>query len=94
MNSLKPVPIILLTLLYSCYSTTYMFCETSTENRKQLPNYKLVKPLVQTRKIKFIITRLLSRKEVYLAILVAAILVAKNLLPDAKARDIGDIPDA
>ncbi len=70
-----------------------MFCEKSIENRKQLLNNKVVKH-VNTKKIKLVLAQLVSRKEVRIAILVAALLLAKNLLPDAKARDIGDIPDA
>ncbi len=70
-----------------------MFCEKSIENRKQLLNNKVVKH-VNTKKIKIVLAQLVSRKEVRIAILVAALLLAKNLLPDAKARDIGDIPDA
>jgi len=70
-----------------------MFCEKSIENRKQLPNNKVVKH-VNTKKIKLVLAQLVSRKEVRIAILVAALLLAKNLLPDAKARDIGNIPDA
>ena len=70
-----------------------MFCEKSIENRKQLLNNKVVKH-VNTKKIKIVLAQLVSRKEVRIAILVAALLLAKNLLPNAKARDIGDIPDA
>ncbi len=70
-----------------------MFCENSIENRKQLLNNKVVKHM-NTKKIKLVLAQLVSRKEVRIAILVAALLLAKNLLPNAKARDIGDIPDA
>ena len=49
---------------------------------------------MQMKRIKLLLAQLLARKEVHIAILVAALLIAKNLLPDAKARDIGDIPDA
>ena len=70
-----------------------MFCEKSIENRKQLLNNKVVEH-VNTKKIKIVLAQLVSRKEVRIAILVAALLLAKNLLPNAKARDIGDIPDA
>ena len=49
---------------------------------------------MNTKKIKLVLAQLVSRKEVRIAILVAALLLAKNLLPNAKARDIGDIPDA
>ncbi len=70
-----------------------MFCEKSTENRKQVLNKNVVKH-VNTKKIRIILGQLVSRREVRVAILVAALLLAKNLLPDAKARDIGDIPDA
>lgn len=63
----------------------------SIENGKQLLNNKVVKH-VNTKKIKIVLAQLVSRKEIRIAILVAALLLAKNLLPNAKARDIGTYP--